>query len=103
MVRLSLFAIITLVVTMDAYFKDEIFVAVRNDDPEDIQKALDDGANINQIGTGEQTPLINAVLSRKINVGFKKTVLAVNNTAATASFPCSRRHPTKRNISMRTR
>jgi ankyrin repeat protein len=64
----TLFAVITLVVTANAYSKDEIFVAVRNDDPEGIQKALDDGADIDQIGTGGQTPLINAVLSGKINV-----------------------------------
>ena len=43
----------------------DIFEAVREDSPEKIGTALDNGADINSIGQGGQTPLMNAVLSGK--------------------------------------
>ena len=84
----TLLAVITLVVTTDAYSKDEIFVAVQDDDPEGIQKALDDGADINQIGAGGQTPLINAVLTGKINA-VPKLLEAGADTSLTEQGGCN--------------
>ena len=43
-----------------------IFDAVRADDPEEIAESLKNGADINMIGNGGQTPLMNAVLSGKL-------------------------------------
>lgn len=44
-----------------------IFDAVANDSPEEIEKALDNGADINQKQAGSgQTPLMNAVLMGKV-------------------------------------
>jgi ankyrin repeat protein len=49
------------------YTKEDLFTAVKEDDPKGIGQALDDGADINQIGTGGQTPLVHAVLTGKEN------------------------------------
>jgi ankyrin repeat protein len=57
------------------YTKDALFTAVQDDDPTGIGQAIDDGADINQIGTGGQTPLVHAVLTGKLNA--VKTLLTL--------------------------
>lgn len=44
-----------------------IFQAVKEDDPAAIKRALEAGVDINTIGPGGQTPLVNAVLSGKFH------------------------------------
>mmetsp|Transcript_60840 Transcript_60840/g.113778 ORF Transcript_60840/g.113778 Transcript_60840/m.113778 type:complete len:180 (-) Transcript_60840:29-568(-) len=49
----------------------DIHAAVRQDDPAQIQKALDEGEDINKIGQGGQSPLMHAVLTgNAAAVGF---------------------------------
>jgi ankyrin repeat protein len=57
------------------YTKEDLFAAVKEDDPKGIGQAIDDGADINEIGTGGQTPLVHAILFGKPNA--VKTLLTL--------------------------
>ena len=45
---------------------DALFAAVRADDPDAIEAAINDGGNINGIGPGGQTPLMHATLTGQV-------------------------------------
>ncbi len=66
----------------------DLFEAVRDDDPNAIRAALSSGSDINVIGPGGQTPLMNAVLSGK--EAAVKALLAAGAGACSPSVSRSR-------------
>lgn len=58
----------------------DIFEAVKKDSEQEIRTAIDSGVDVNIIGAGGQTPLMNAVLSGKLNAVNTLLTLGADTT-----------------------
>eukprot|EP00636_Phaeomonas_parva_P015782 CAMPEP_0118873946 /NCGR_PEP_ID=MMETSP1163-20130328/15565_1 /TAXON_ID=124430 /ORGANISM="Phaeomonas parva, Strain CCMP2877" /LENGTH=164 /DNA_ID=CAMNT_0006809269 /DNA_START=44 /DNA_END=538 /DNA_ORIENTATION=+ len=67
---------------MAAKAASDLHEAVRNNDIEEIQRLLAEGADINALGPGQQTPLLSGVL-----VGRKEAVEALLEAGADLTIP----------------
>ena len=62
----------------------DIHAAVRENDPDAIQEALEDGEDINSIGPGGQTPLMHGVLT-----GNARSAACTQSPSALDHLRCS--------------